>query len=1088
MNEIENFRKKLLELRDTAKAYLKARLEEVLLKITKGQNLNGLNLRFALAVVVVCLMAGFFVGYVATKLKGNAANPSDGSSSFLNSILPKKTFFPGVQADGSFIFSNFESPNEIKSWGLMGANMEPSTNYAWEGTRSAKVIYFAGKDIGAITVDDLGRSKKVPSDWSKYGSFQFYIFHPGNQPEKLTLIVTDLWGKQYEEILNISKGKWEKFTIPIKNMVSINTKKVNQISISRRQKGGALDFYFDDIRLIPSASSSGNFKKENILDYGFALRKPAWLIRDPQVSGEIVHVPFVVKNETIAFCRLCPVEGGIPLPMGEVQDLKNIRIRNAAGEDILFQAKALARWPDQSIKWVGLHFESTLRPEDGAGYFLDYGPNVHTMDFASQLKVEEDDQFIKVNTGILEVHLNKKSFYLFDQVLLDQNGNGTFEPNEQVTSHAALTLVFRGKEFRTDLDHKTYKVEVEEKGSQRVVVKASGWFQSEDGSRFSQAIVRYYFYQGKSYVKISHTLVYTGYPENKYYGAYQMLKLPENEMIEAYGIRVPYHFSELKDEQVFVGLNHNPMPYSGVLGDVFKIYQNDYDSATMENNGSSVPLEDTYMGWLDVSNTTGGLSISIRHLRENFPKAIRFDRSAGEINIDLWPKEAGPIDLSTTESAVGPDDYGRGNAFGLAKTHDVFLYFHKDNAKEADAANVGASFMESLIIRVNPYWMDATGALGRLFPVDAKYATEEKMLERLFDWAERHPRNFKWYGMLNFGNTLTWWRNEDEQGGQKYKGMGWHPVGRWGWYNCEGVGTHTGALLQFARSGQWKYFEFGENLARHVMDVETVHYDTIANDKRLKGVLDEKYSRIGAMHRHSANHWSGRTDEASHTNVLGILLYYYLTGNERAFDVAKEVGEYFLTEPFTYINGPTIAPNRAMSNSLWGDVLLYQATWDDRYKKAADKIIKIFLKGQQSDGSFLESYNPILGTWSGTKHELYMGGYMVGALMAYHELTQDEEVKEMFLKLVRYLAPTEFTGPTILHGISYAYLITKDPFFIAMIEENMGRILSHQQFSGDPMMDGLIFDKPIYHRPMAFLSTVPYVFGALEEHFKEQGK
>ncbi len=115
-----------------------------------------------------------------------------------------------------------------------------------------------------------------------------------------------------------------------------------------------------------------------------------------------------------------------------------------------------------------------------------------------------------------------------------------------------------------------------------------------------------------------------------------------------------------------------------------------------------------------------------------------------------------------------------------------------------------------------------------------------------------------------------------------------------------------------------------------------------------------------------------------------------------------------------------------------------------------------------------------------------MGGYVVGALMSYHELTQDEAVKETFLRLVRYLAPTEYTGPTILHGIAYAYLITHDPFFIATAEENLKRLLSHQQFSQDPRIDGLIYEKPIYHRPMAFLSTVPYVFGALEEHFVKE--
>ena len=240
------------------------------------------------------------------------------------------------------------------------------------------------------------------------------------------------------------------------------------------------------------------------------------------------------------------------------------------------------------------------------------------------------------------------------------------------------------------------------------------------------------------------------------------------------------------------------------------------------------------------------------------------------------------------------------------------------------------------------------------------------------------------------------------------------------------------------------------------------------------------------MHRHNGNHWGGRTDEASHTSVVGILLYYYLSTNERAFDVAQEVGQYFLKEPFTYAGHPFVAPNRALANALWGDVLLYQATWDERYKKEADRIIKIFLKGQQADGSFLENYNPILHTWSGEKHEIYMAWYLVGALINYHELTGDDAVKEMFLKLVRYLAPREYSGSEILHGLAYAYLISKDPFFVNAAEANLKNLVVQQKLSQDSLMSGLIYAKPIYHRPMVFLSTVPYVFGALEEKFLEQ--
>jgi len=444
------------------------------------------------------------------------------------------------------------------------------------------------------------------------------------------------------------------------------------------------------------------------------------------------------------------------------------------------------------------------------------------------------------------------------------------------------------------------------------------------------------------------------------------------------------------------------------------------------------------------------VTVGMRNLRENFPKAFRYQSASSSLALDLWPAEVGPLNLATTSAAKGPGAFGRGSAFGLAKTHQMIFYFHKGNARNARSRDVAISFMEPLLMRPNPYWVDATGALGRLFPVDSRYATEEKMLEKLFNWAERHPRLLQWYGMLNFGDTLTWWRHKDEE--NVYGQYDWHPIGRWGWYNNEGVGTHTGALLQYARSGDWKYFEFGENLTRHLMDIDTVHHDTISSDRRIKKKLNSKYSQVGSMHRHNGQHWGGRSDEASHTSVIGILLYYYLTGDERALDVAKEIGEFFLKESFTYAGHPYIAPSRGLANALWGDVWLYQTTGDERYKKAADKLINLFLKGQQTDGSFLENYNPLIKTWHGEKHQLYMTDHIVGALISYHQLTQDPEVLQALLKLVRYLAQHEYSATKILHGFAYAYQITKDPLYLAHAEQNLKIILRHQHHTRYPIV------------------------------------
>ncbi|OGW82213.1 MAG: hypothetical protein A3G33_10835 [Omnitrophica bacterium RIFCSPLOWO2_12_FULL_44_17] len=1080
MDELNEIKKRFSEIFEILKNLIKKVYSGI--KASFERRIPNPKIRMALILITACF-ALFFVGGSIAALKQLSGTGNLKDASIIRALFAPTIPVPGKQKDGSFVIADFESEKGLKALELIDAKLELSSQHISRGAKSAKITMYGGKEVSGLRIQHYFTSRKAQSNWTNYDAFNFYIFNSRNESERLILQVKDERENRYKQDIWIPGNNGMDFSIPIQRMAgTINVRAIDQISFFRWEPRLDLDFFMDDIRLVPKGLVEVQKTPKQMeiivkprpvkmLDYGFKNRKPVWMAADPRdPANGFVRIPFIVKNETDGFCKLCPAEGGIPFPMGELKTSDEIRMRNAKGEEIPFQPRALGKWPDGSIQWLGIHFETTLAPLYGNGYFMEYGPTVKRVAPEGKLKIEETDDQMVINTGVMQAILSKKEFYLFKDVIIDMNRNETFDADEHIVSDAALTLDFRGEEYRTNLDQQTYKIEIEEKGTQRAVVKASGWFQSEKGNRYCQAIVRYYFYQGKSYVKVSHTLIYTGYPSNTYYEKYKGLKLPENETIQSFGIKIPLQLNEV-GSKVLLAQEKTGIQEILKQGEI-KLYQALWDAGELVR-GEKVPERaEAYQGFVDVSDDLKGVTVAIRNFRENFPKAFRAGKDF--LEVDLWPKESGDLDLSTTSNAIGPEDVARGNAFGLAKTHELLFNFHDVTTLKEEVVNIAKSFMKPLLIRTNPYWVDATGALGRLFPAAPQYATEEKMLEKLFDWAARQQRDFKWYGMLNFGDTLSWWRNEDEE--QWYGDYGWHPIGRWGWYNCEGVGTHMGALLQFARTGNWKYFEFGRNSARHIMDVDTVHFNTVANDDRLKNILDEEVSQVGSMHRHSGDHWSGRNEESSHTHVSGILLYYYLTGDERAFDVAKEVGEFFLKEPFTYTGHADVAPHRAMANALWGDVLLYHATGDERFKKTADRIIEIYLKGQQSDGSILENYNPLDQTWSGEKHRLYMDSYAVGAFMAYHELTQDEEVKQMFLKMIKFLD----VDPAALNGIAYAYFISGDQTFLEMLNKSMNELLANKQESSDSLMDGMIYKKQIYHRPNTYLFSAPYAFEALE--------
>lgn len=1020
--------------------------------------------------------------------------------SLLRSLFAPRFHVAGMQQDRQFILSNFESDEDLKLWTLNSAMIKPTTNHRTEGERGIEITFDTASGESAIKMEDYFEAREGIKNWKPYEYLAFDVYNPQSETERIILQVKDSKHGRYKQDLHVPAKQNKTFLIPIKSMSgAVDIKRVGSVTFFIWAPKVPRVFYLDHVRLVPwnfkkaeeasPLQSSALFQKLNavtrpvkILDYGFVRQRPRWFAAGSKPESPVIRVPFIVKDESGVARSNWPAQGGIPFPQGEVSTVENIQIKDSQGKEVPFQGRVLATWPDKSIRWLQVDLQSNLNPMDGQGYFLEYGASVHSQAPDSPLKVEESETSYQVTTGPLFFTVHKKGFNLFEEVYLDANQNGAIEPSELIASKVPLSLQFRGKEYFSNFDQTTAQVTLEEKGPEKVALKATGWFQAQDGSRFCQWTARIHAFKNQSYLRIYHTFVYTGYPENKYFAKYKGLKLPENETIEEMSIRIPV---QLEGPKTFtLGIEgENPRQFTEVT--LFSFFQEDYKKNKITLNAETGgTLDRNALGWMDVSDQNKGITVSVRDFRKNFPKTYSFDAASNLISVDLWPKAAGELDLQTTADAYGPEALARGSAFGLAKTHELLFYFHAGSPQQAKSQEIALAFDKPLLVRVNPYWMDATGVLGRLYPRDPKYGKFEAGIDKLFEWAARQPRDFQWYGMLNYGDTLSWYRNEDPD--NWYGDYGWHPVGRWGWYACEAMGLHSGSLIQYVRTGDWKYFDLGEASARHIMDVDTVHYNTIANDPRLKDILNDQLSRVGSMHRHNGNHWGGENDEASHTNVYGILLYYYLTGYERAFDVAKEIGEYFITQPITYAGHPDIAPNRAMGNAVWGDVQMYQATWDERYKKAADQLMEIYLAGQNSDGSFYENFDPVSASWNGKKHEIFMAYYAVPAFIAYHELTQDPQVYKALQGATLYLYSLSKEGhPSIVNGLSYLYLTSGDPNYLNMIDDTLNYFLAQQQHSGDSIMDGMIFKKPIYHRPVIFLYTMPFAFAALEESMNQ---
>ena len=106
------------------------------------------------------------------------------------------------------------------------------------------------------------------------------------------------------------------------------------------------------------------------------------------------RVELVVDMAGIRTAAPYPVRSGVPLARGKVPSADNVRVL-MAGREIDAQARALAVWPDRSVKWVLLDFLA----RDGDKVTVEYGADVRRKRIARGIEVKKTADAISLDTG-----------------------------------------------------------------------------------------------------------------------------------------------------------------------------------------------------------------------------------------------------------------------------------------------------------------------------------------------------------------------------------------------------------------------------------------------------------------------------------------------------------------------------------------------------------------------------------------------------------------------------------------------------------------------------------------------------------------
>ena len=695
------------------------------------------------------------------------------------------------------------------------------------------------------------------------------------------------------------------------------------------------------------------------------------------------HIPLTIEEPTGVKRENWPVRWGVPFPKGALQSVDRVRLLNPDGAEHPCDISETACWPDASLRWVLLDFQLTLGPQETAVYYLDYSQNTERSDYSSPLVVTESPDRIHIATGPLVFRVNRKRFGLLEEVCL----------NGKPILRAQRLWLVDGTGVRYDLSHgQTRDVVLETRTSQRAVVRARGTYGASDGRACFDYLVRICAHKGLPWLEIETTFINTQDDPST-----EIREIALETAVGLDGEKIGLCGSGRKlyeSADPFYSYHENVLANYGVFA----------GSTIYRENGEKVEGVGIYeqqlaRGWLDVSNAGRGVCVSLKDFVLLYPKeaAWKDDR----ITFSIWPARAEPLRLRQ----------------GMARTHAFMLHFHDGVGEDARVGELAAAYEDPLLPH-NSDWYLESGAFGPVFPYRPdRYPLLERRLRDL-TVAARDARSL---GMLDYGDFVN--VGSGSQGG----------------FSCNNEPDRLhGFLLQHLRAGERIPWQLADAAAWHAMDVDTVHHTT-RDPIELGGHRIHGHNHV----QYNAEGYPNVSTVPSHMWTEGLLEYHYLTGHPRPREIALGIGDCFLKMVGAGWAQPPYHSNwHSARDSGWpliGLAAVYEATGVDRYRQAMRRIFTAVRNAQHANGGWS------MELFFHTGFCPFQIAVCLTGLARYHETCDDEDVRDVFLKGIAFLAGNAmrfpdgawtyvtapeyrgtYTGDSPTEPLAYAYHLTAD--------------------------------------------------------------
>lgn len=587
----------------------------------------------------------------------------------------------------------------------------------------------------------------------------------------------------------------------------------------------------------------------------------------------IQAVPVEIDCPSDSDCQ--PISFGIPFPRQVMSQPEQWWLTDSTGQVIPAQTRPLALWSDGSIRWLLI---DTVAKSLSAGRHAWRFGRVETRDKVTSCEIQSasDPNHITIETGTAIFRLERRAVEpLLRATLTGQGGQAA------VTGRLRMADS-RGKSQKFQIRH----TDIEHSGSVCTTVRVEGAFLGRAPCRI---VIRLSFYAGTGLIRVDLTV----HNPRRARHRGNLWDLGDPGSIFFRDVSLDIEVENTKDFRIGwtpeIGHPYREQPLSH-----FEIYQGssggtNWQSRNHVNRHGVIPL--TLPGYrlrIDGSELVGkratptvrlatskiAITACVPNFWEEFPKALSAE--GNKLSIGLFPEQ----------HSDGFELQG-----GEQKTHTVWLNVGHPGTN-TDVLNWVHAPALAII---SGQWLSKCSDFSRIHihksdPNDPF----EKYLAPLLEG----PRNFYHrrevideFGWRNFGDIHA---DHEEAYCDSPKPVVSH-------YNNQ-FDSIFGAILQHIRTGDRRWRDFSDPLARHVADIDIYHSDQDRSaycggsfwfTDHYKDAFTSTHRTFSqANKRHGQSYGGGPGNE--HNFTTGLLYHHFLTGNPQSRDAVLSLANWVI--------------------------------------------------------------------------------------------------------------------------------------------------------------------------------------------------